>query len=109
MRLTDRQVSVLRLVCESIVRRGCAPTIRELAASLGVRSTNAVAGHLDELRAAGAITVRRGRARGIAPTRDGLRQLTARDVIRLARHHEHQARQLREVAAEVASRECARS
>jgi len=63
--MTPRQLQVLRLIDNSIARRGYAPTLRELAAQLGVTSIASVHAKLVELEAQGFIRRRPRRARGI--------------------------------------------
>jgi repressor LexA len=64
-RLTPRQRQVLAFVADYTARNGAPPTVREIAAGLGIASTNAVAGHLDALARAGALTRSPRRARGL--------------------------------------------
>lgn len=45
-KLTDRQTQVLNLIREGIRTKGYAPTMRELGAAMGIRSTNGIADHL---------------------------------------------------------------
>ena len=54
-RLTPRQRQVLAFVTDFTTRNGAPPTVREIAAGLGIASTNAVSGHLDALARAGAL------------------------------------------------------
>lgn len=53
--LTDRQAEVLHVIRESIRTRGYAPTLREIGATLGIRSTNGVNDHLRALERKGVI------------------------------------------------------
>jgi len=51
--LTDRQREVLALIASEIERNGYPPTIRELGARLGIRSTNGVTDHIKALERKG--------------------------------------------------------
>jgi repressor LexA len=51
--LTDRQRSVLEAILDEVGASGTTPTIRELGARLGIRSTNGVADHLRALQRKG--------------------------------------------------------
>lgn len=53
--LTARQEQVLRIIQESIERRGFPPTLREIGAAMGIRSTNGVNDHLCALERKGFI------------------------------------------------------
>lgn len=55
---TARQMTVLIHVAKSIAARGIAPTVRELCAAIGVRSTNAVSELLRRLEDRGLVTFR---------------------------------------------------
>ena len=63
--LTPRQAQLLDLIRESIAVRGMPPTVAELAAALGVKSTHGVRGHLQALERKGAIELMPGVSRGI--------------------------------------------
>jgi repressor LexA len=63
--MTARQEMVLGLIRESIVTRGSAPSVRELAEALGVRSTNGIVDHLKALQRKGFIERTNHQARGI--------------------------------------------
>ena len=67
-RLTPRQRQVLAFVRDHATRHGAPPTVREIAAGLGFASTNAVAGHLDALARAGALTRAPRQSRGLRVT-----------------------------------------
>ncbi|MBM9623993.1 LexA family protein [Streptomyces zhihengii] len=62
--LTDTQVRILRHIRETIAASGDAPTVRELAASAGLRPST-VHYQLGELAAKGAVTVEPRRHRGV--------------------------------------------
>ncbi len=68
---TDRQVEVLKAIRLSIVQRGYPPTIRELATSLGIVSTNGVNDHVQRLRAKGLLDAEYATARGLRVTPKG--------------------------------------
>lgn len=63
--LTPRQSQILDLIREAVAVRGMPPTIAELAAALGVKSTHGVRGHLQALERKGAIELMSGVSRGI--------------------------------------------
>src|SRR2546422_10683307 len=60
--LTKRQRQVLDFV-RSVQRRGSTPTLREIAAHFGFKSSRAAADHLDALKRKGAIQADAGKAR----------------------------------------------
>lgn len=53
--LTARQQEVLAFIRKHYREQGCAPTIREIAVGMGIKSPNAVAGHLRPLSRKGYI------------------------------------------------------
>jgi len=63
--LTGRQAEMLDLIRRHIAKRGYAPTLRELGALMGVRSTNGVNDHLKQLERKGYIRRDTVTARGI--------------------------------------------
>ena len=63
--ITDRQHDVLAFVIEHIEAHGYAPTVREVAARFGWRSTRTAGGHLHDLARKGALHITPGVARGI--------------------------------------------
>jgi len=85
---TARQQQVLDFLRERIQRDGIAPTLREIAAHMGVKSTNGVTDWLDALARKGKIIRRRG-WRGISvvgcapPCTDPLRAGILAEVQRL--------------------------
>lgn len=64
---TARQLEVLTWVKAFWVQYGCSPSLREIAAGLGIKSLNAVVGHLHSLTAKRLIFVMEGRKRGVRP------------------------------------------
>src|ERR1043166_2138695 len=54
--LTDRQQQVLSYIRQSIHERGYPPTLREIGAHMGIRSTNGVNDHLRALERKGYLT-----------------------------------------------------
>jgi repressor LexA len=71
--LTDRQQQVLRYIRESIQERGYPPTLREIGAHMGIRSTNGVNDHLRALERKGYLTREDMKSRALRPTQlDGL-------------------------------------
>ena len=63
--ITDRQQEVLAFVVEHIERHGYAPTVREVGAHFGWRSTRTAGEHLHDLARKGALAITPGIARGI--------------------------------------------
>lgn len=71
--LTDRQQQVLRYIRDSITERGYPPTLREIGAHMGIRSTNGVNDHLRALERKGYLTREDMKSRALRPTQlDGL-------------------------------------
>jgi repressor LexA len=68
--LTDRQQQVLSYIRQSIVERGYPPTLREIGAHMGIRSTNGVNDHLRALERKGYLTREDMKSRALRP-RDG--------------------------------------
>ncbi len=64
--LTPRQQQVLDFVTGCLDRRGYPPTLREIAAHLGIRGTLGAAKHLDALERKGMIRKSPGSSRGLA-------------------------------------------
>jgi repressor LexA len=75
--LTGRQQQVLAFIQSHIGKWGYPPTVREIGAHLGVRSTNAVADHLKALKRKGLLTQAGTKSRTLKPVTGA--------VIRLAR------------------------
>lgn len=71
--ITDRQRKVLQVIFDYIVRYHMPPTLRELGAALGIKSTNGVNDHLCALERKGYITRRSMQSRAIAITAHGLK------------------------------------
>ncbi len=63
--LTDRQQEILSFIEQFIAQDGFPPTIAEIAAAFGVRSTNSVRGHLQALARKGVIELVPAASRGI--------------------------------------------
>ena len=63
--LTKRQQQVLDFIQRSQQNEGVAPTVREIAAHFGFRSTNAVTAHVRLLRQKGALASEPGLARSL--------------------------------------------
>jgi len=72
--LTQRQQMVLDFIRSSIVDRGYPPTLREIGARMGIRSTNGVNDHLRALERKGYLTREDMKSRALRPT--GLGQTT---------------------------------
>jgi len=66
-KLTKRQAEVLRVIEHSITEEGFPPTIREIGAKLGIRSTNAVNDHLKALERKGYLERREAKSRALVP------------------------------------------
>jgi repressor LexA len=65
MDLSKRQQQVLSFIRSFMTEQGYPPTLREIGAALGIRSTNAVNDHLKALERKEAIVRDRSRSRGI--------------------------------------------
>src|SRR5580692_1187227 len=66
--LTDRQQQVLSYIRQSIHDRGYPPTLREIGAHMGIRSTNGVNDHLRALERKGYLTREDMKSRALRPT-----------------------------------------
>src|SRR5947209_18301733 len=66
--LTQRQQMVLDFIRESIADRGYPPTLREIGARMGIRSTNGVNDHLRALERKGYSTREDMKSRALRPT-----------------------------------------
>src|SRR6476469_9301036 len=69
--LTDRQPQVLEYIRSSISNRGYPPTLREIGAHMGIRSTNGVNDHLRALERKGYLTREDMKSRALRPTAFG--------------------------------------
>jgi repressor LexA len=65
--LTSRQEQVLRFITESIKDQGYPPTLREIGAHMGIRSTNGVNDHLRALERKGYLTREDMKSRALRP------------------------------------------
>ncbi len=65
--LTARQEQVLEYIRQSIVDRGYPPTLREIGAHMGIRSTNGVNDHLRALERKGYLTREDMKSRALRP------------------------------------------
>jgi repressor LexA len=65
--LTDRQQQVLEYIRSSIVDRGYPPTLREIGAHMGIRSTNGVNDHLRALERKGYLRREDMKSRALRP------------------------------------------
>jgi repressor LexA len=65
--LTDRQQQVLGYIRQSITERGYPPTLREIGAHMGIRSTNGVNDHLRALERKGYLTREDMKSRALRP------------------------------------------
>jgi repressor LexA len=65
--LTDRQQQVLQYIRSSIADRGYPPTLREIGAHMGIRSTNGVNDHLRALERKGYLTREDMKSRALRP------------------------------------------
>ncbi len=66
--LTERQQLVLDFIRQSIADRGYPPTLREIGAKMGIRSTNGVNDHLRALERKGYLTREDMKSRALRPT-----------------------------------------
>lgn len=66
-KLTARQQAVLRIIQESIRDNGYPPTIREIGAELGIKSTNGVNDHLKALERKGYLSREEAKSRALVP------------------------------------------
>jgi repressor LexA len=66
--LTERQQMVLDFIRQSITDRGYPPTLREIGARMGIRSTNGVNDHLRALERKGYLTREDMKSRALRPT-----------------------------------------
>ena len=69
--LTQRQQMVLDFIRQSINERGYPPTLREIGARMGIRSTNGVNDHLRALERKGYLTREDMKSRALRPTSMG--------------------------------------
>ncbi|MFG3369659.1 hypothetical protein ACIPWY_31050 [Streptomyces sp. NPDC090032] len=67
MTLTDRQIRIIRSAREWITQYGEAPSVRDLAAAVGVSSSSSIAYQLRRLREQGITVETRGRRSGRCP------------------------------------------
>src|ERR1700729_1343696 len=67
--LTQRQQMVLDFIRQSITDRGYPPTLREIGAQMGIRSTNGVNDHLRALERKGYLTREDMKSRAPLPVR----------------------------------------
>lgn len=65
--LTQRQHQVLDFIRQSIAQRGYPPTLREIGAHMGIRSTNGVNDHLRALERKGYLTREDMKSRALRP------------------------------------------
>jgi repressor LexA len=65
-KISDRQQAIFEFIRETTANRGMPPTMREIGAKFGIRSTNGVEKHLLVLERGGYISRERGKSRGIA-------------------------------------------
>lgn len=70
--LTARQEQVLQYIRQSITERGYPPTLREIGAHMGIRSTNGVNDHLRALERKGYLTREDMKSRALRPNDMGL-------------------------------------
>src|SRR5579872_6241094 len=70
--LTQRQQMVLDFIRQSIHDRGYPPTLREIGARMGIRSTNGVNDHLRALERKGYLTREDMKSRALRPTKQAV-------------------------------------
>jgi repressor LexA len=78
--LTQRQQMVLDFIRQSIHDRGYPPTLREIGARMGIRSTNGVNDHLRALERKGYLTREDMKSRALRPTNLGTPALAENGV-----------------------------
>jgi repressor LexA len=78
--LTQRQQMVLDFIRQSIQDRGYPPTLREIGARMGIRSTNGVNDHLRALERKGYLTREDMKSRALRPTNLDSQELGDVDV-----------------------------
>lgn len=72
---TRRQLRVLQAIVDSIARHGRPPSFREIAASMGITSTNGISDHMHALESKGLLKRDHMRARGTRVTDLGMQAL----------------------------------
>lgn len=104
--LTERQLSILKFIQDSIRDRGYPPTLREIGERFGIRSTNGVNDHLLALERKGYIERDDERARGVrvvdAATREVLESPTPPRSPGFPRVTSYRIRELRDARAKLA-------
>jgi len=83
--LTERQTKVLSIIAKALDEYGVAPSYREIANQLNIRSTNAVSDHLKTLEAKGYIV----RAHGAGKARSLRLTAIAEDLLGLNTDEDH--------------------
>src|SRR6516162_6984933 len=78
--LTQRQQMVLDFIRQSIQDRGYPPTLREIGARMGIRSTNGVNDHLRALERKGYLTREDMKSRALRPTALGTPAIAESDA-----------------------------
>lgn len=78
--LTARQQQVLEYIRKSIAQRGYPPTLREIGAHMGIRSTNGVNDHLRALERKGYLTREDMKSRAIKPRDNSISSKLRRPV-----------------------------
>jgi repressor LexA len=79
--LTQRQQMVLDFIRQSIHDRGYPPTLREIGARMGIRSTNGVNDHLRALERKGYLTREDMKSRALRPTGLGVQAIPGTGVV----------------------------
>jgi repressor LexA len=64
-KLTERQRQIFEFIKDTVLDNGMPPTVAEIAAAMGVSSTNGIRGHLQALERKGAIELVPNASRGI--------------------------------------------
>jgi len=80
-RLTDRQVRILDFLIDTIRTRGYPPSVREIGAAVGLRSSSTVHSHLDKLEKLGYIRRDPTRSRAIEIVDKALDVRPTKDMI----------------------------
>lgn len=78
---TERQIAILAFIFVNYLERGWAPTLREIGAKFGIKSTNGVNDHLRALERRGFLRRQRHLARAMAVTMEAQDILDERGLL----------------------------
>lgn len=79
--ITERQREILTLIHHSVRDRGYAPSLRELAQSTGIKSTNGVNDHLTALERKGLLRRGSRTSRALSLTESGRTTVASREEL----------------------------